>query len=132
MSADTLDDNFFILTPYHRKQEGPKRQRTSSASPSPLLEERQATSQVDSDDGAHIRSSGSKKIRGAAARNHREKELREERERARQDAKMKREGRAERRRVYGECLCASLLISTYITSRLGSRRGIASITIVRG
>ncbi|KIN08070.1 hypothetical protein OIDMADRAFT_140540 [Oidiodendron maius Zn] len=82
------------------KQDGPKRQRTSSASPSPLQDQRQTTSQVDSDDGATARSIGSKKIRGAAARNHREKELREERERARQDAKMKREGRAERRRVY--------------------------------
>lgn len=42
-----------------------------------------------------------KKIRGAAARNHREKELREERERARLEAANKRKGRAERRRVDG-------------------------------
>lgn len=42
-----------------------------------------------------------KKIRGAAARNHREKELREEREKARLEAANKRKGRAERRRVDG-------------------------------
>lgn len=104
-----------LLTPYSSKQDGPKRQRTSSASPSPLQDQRQATSQVDSDDGATARSTGSKKIRGAAARNHREKELREERERARQDAKMKREGRAERRRVYGEDMSVRIMPPTYTT-----------------
>ena len=48
--------------------------------------------------GAHH---SGKKIRGAAARNHREKELREERERARLEAANKRKGRADRRRVDG-------------------------------
>lgn len=45
-----------------------------------------------------------KKIRGAAARNHKEKELREEKERQRLEAKQKRMGRAERRRVDGKSL----------------------------
>lgn len=45
---------------------------------------------------------GAKKIRGAAARNHKEKELRDERERQRQEAAKKRMGRAERRRVDGD------------------------------
>lgn len=122
--------SYSSLTPYCRKQDGPKRQRTSSASPSPLPEQQQTTSQVDSDDGANARSTGSKKIRGAAARNHREKELREEKERARQDAKMKREGRAERRRVYGECAHTSNLMFTYTMSRFGSCRRVTSITII--
>ena len=43
-----------------------------------------------------------KKIRGAAARNHKEKAEREERERSRQEAANKRKGRAERRRIDGE------------------------------
>jgi hypothetical protein len=83
----------------NRKPEGSKRQRTTSASPSPSREHRRFTSQADSDDGTILRNTGAKKIRGAAARNHREKELREERERSRLEAKKKREGRAERRRV---------------------------------
>lgn len=85
---------------FGRKPEGSKRQRTTSASPSPSRDQRRLASQVaDSDEGPSARSGGAKKIRGAAARNHREKELREERERLRLEAKKKREGRAERRRV---------------------------------
>ncbi|KAF4629802.1 hypothetical protein G7Y89_g8341 [Cudoniella acicularis] len=80
------------------KQEGPKRQRTQSASPSPIREQNQ-TPQAESDDGTNGRPGAAKKIRGAAARNHKEKELREERERTRQEAASKRKGRAERRRV---------------------------------
>lgn len=83
-----------------RKPDGPKRQRTLSASPSPVREPQQ-TPQVDSDDGTNGRPGPAKKIRGAAARNHREKELREERERTRQEAASKRKGRAERRRIDG-------------------------------
>ncbi|TAQ84553.1 hypothetical protein B7494_g7133 [Chlorociboria aeruginascens] len=81
------------------KPDGPKRQRTISASPSPAREAPQPHSQADSDDGANGRVAGNKKIRGAAARNHREKEMREERERSRQEAANKRKGRAERRRI---------------------------------
>ncbi|KAG9237665.1 hypothetical protein BJ875DRAFT_481079 [Amylocarpus encephaloides] len=80
------------------KPDGPKRQRTQSASPSPMLKP-QETHQADSDDGTNGRPTGAKKIRGAAARNHREKEMREEREKSRQEAANKRKGRAERRRV---------------------------------
>ncbi|KAF8862641.1 hypothetical protein BDZ45DRAFT_738964 [Acephala macrosclerotiorum] len=81
------------------KPEGPKRQRTASASPSPPRELQRLESQADSDDGTNGRISTAKKIRGAAARNHKEKEAREERERARKEAAQKRMGRAERRRV---------------------------------
>jgi len=83
------------------KPDGPKRQRTASASPSPSPNRELQTveSQADSDDGTNGKTTGAKKIRGAAARNHREKELREERERSRLEAANKRKGRAERRRV---------------------------------
>lgn len=84
-----------------RKPEVSKRQRTASATPSPPRELRRFTSQAESEDGTTPRPIGAKKIRGAAARNHREKELREERERLRLEAKKKREGRAERRRIDG-------------------------------
>ena len=85
-----------------RKPDGPKRQRTTSRTPTPPRELERFTSQADSDDGTNGRPTGTKKIRGAAARNHREKELREERERSRQEAANKRKGRAERRRIEGQ------------------------------
>jgi hypothetical protein len=72
-----------------------------SASPSPSNDLPPFTSQNDSDDGANGRVGGAKKIRGAAARNHREKEAREERERSRLQAANKRANRAERRRIEG-------------------------------
>jgi len=84
------------------KLDGIKRQRTASASPSPSGEPHRFASQVDSDDGATTKPNVGKKIRGAAARNHKEKELREELERSRQEAANKRKGRAERRRIDGE------------------------------
>ncbi|KAG9242275.1 hypothetical protein BJ878DRAFT_482166 [Calycina marina] len=82
-----------------RKPECPKRQRTTSASPSPSRKLPPFTSFVESEDASNVRTAGGKKIRGAAARNHKEKAEREERERLRIEAKKKREGRAERRRV---------------------------------
>lgn len=60
------------------------------------------TAQHDSDERINGRSAGTKKIRGAAARNHREKEAREEREISRAQAANKRAYRAERRRIEGE------------------------------
>lgn len=80
------------------KPDGAKRQRTQSNSPSPAPKQDE-TPQAESDDEINGRQGGSKKIRGAAARNHREKEIREERERSRQEAATKRKGRAERRRA---------------------------------
>ena len=85
-----------------RKLDGVKRQRTASASPSPSGEPPRFASQADSDDGNNGRPNAGKKIRGAAARNHKEKEMREELERSRQEAANKRKGRAERRRIDGE------------------------------
>ncbi len=91
------------------KLDGVKRQRTASASPSPSGEPHRFASQVDSDEGANARPNIGKKIRGAAARNHKEKELKEELERSRQEAANKRKGRAERRRIDGKpwqvCSC---------------------------
>ncbi|KAM3087976.1 Histone deacetylase complex subunit [Clarireedia jacksonii] len=88
------------------KPDGPKRQRTTSASPSPIPDEKlqqtpqQPPSQTESDDGTNFTNGRSgKKIRGAAAKNHREKELREEREKSKLEAANKRKGRAERRRI---------------------------------
>lgn len=87
-----------------------KRQRTASGSPSnPSNPNTNSTSQnADSDDGSPSNkddgNGGPKKIRGAAARNHREKETRDreaEREKARADAAGRRKGRAERRRGDG-------------------------------
>ncbi|KAI9648991.1 Histone deacetylase complex subunit [Ciborinia camelliae] len=93
------------------KPEGPKRQRTDSASPTPEDDEKpqetpqRSVSQAESEDSATLtngRNGGPKKFRGAAAKNHREKELREERERSRLEAATKRKGRAERRRIEGQ------------------------------
>ncbi|RQM07452.1 hypothetical protein DH86_00002908 [Scytalidium sp. 3C] len=81
------------------KPEGSKRQRTASASPSPNPNERFTSQTADSDDGMNGRNNGSRKSRGAAARNNREKEIREEKERSRLEAANKRKGRAERRRA---------------------------------
>ena len=83
-----------------RKNESLKRQRTTSQSPSPANDLPRFTLQNDSDDGTNARNGG-KRIRGAAARNHKEKELRDERERLRAEAANKRKGRADRRRVDG-------------------------------
>ncbi|TGO50625.1 hypothetical protein BCON_0179g00050 [Botryotinia convoluta] len=87
------------------KHDGPKRQRTDSASPTPEDDEKPQEaphSQTESEDSTIVgngRFGAAKKIRGAAAKNHREKELREERERSRLEAANKRKGRAERRRI---------------------------------
>ena len=79
-----------------------KRQRTTSDSPTPPQNHRRSDSQNMSDDEAVPRNASGKRIRGAAARNHREKEMREEKERQRTEAANKRKGRAERRRVDGK------------------------------
>lgn len=100
-----------ILITLSSKHEGPKRQRTDSASPTPEDDEKpqetpqRSVSHAESEDSAIIgngRFGAAKKIRGAAAKNHREKELREERERSRLEAATKRKGRAERRRIEGQ------------------------------
>ncbi|KAI9852727.1 MAG: hypothetical protein M1838_005922 [Thelocarpon superellum] len=87
------------------RQGSTKRQRTGSSTPSsPLHANGRSHSpalEAEEDDSMTKISSqnGPRKIRGAAARNHREKELRErEKERERADAAGRRKGRAERRR----------------------------------
>ena len=91
-----------------RRKESTKRQRTGSGSSSPPSDSRTLLPNPDSEDEGDkpIKAAGGshKKIRGAAARNHRDKEIRdreEKRERERADAAGRRKGRAERRRGDG-------------------------------
>lgn len=97
------------LTILDRKPEGSKRQRTTSATPSPARELHQFASHADSEDGTPGRNGTAKKSRGAAARNTREKEMKDERDKLRQEAANKRKGRAERRRLDGEARSRFLL-----------------------
>lgn len=80
----------------------PKRQRTSSRSPSPQPDKQPEGDE--SDDQAGSRNGSSKKSRNsvaAAARTQREKSEKAEKERQRAEAANKRKGRAERRRADG-------------------------------
>ncbi|KAI9814330.1 MAG: hypothetical protein M1832_005910 [Thelocarpon impressellum] len=84
------------------RQDSVKRRRTSSVTPSSpsnaITHPTSLAAESDDDDGKGS-INGVKKIRGAAARNHREKELRDRyKERERADAAGRRKGRAERRR----------------------------------
>ncbi|KAK5990982.1 Putative histone deacetylase complex subunit cti6 [Cladobotryum mycophilum] len=74
-----------------------KRQRTSSRSASPAIDNTETLSREDSDEDTHARN-GQKKPR--QSRNQ-EKLEKEEKERSRQEASTKRKGRAERRRTEG-------------------------------
>ncbi|MCJ1481878.1 hypothetical protein MMC06_002038 [Schaereria dolodes] len=84
------------------EEHGIKRQRTTSGSSSSPSNIKKSQEGVESEDDAGLagnQNDGAKKIRGAAARNHREKELRDrekEREKERADAAGRRKGRAER------------------------------------
>ena len=78
-----------------------------------------------------MRNSGGKKIRGAAAKNHKEKSEREERERLRLEAKRKREGRAERRRVDGKISADTYPRITLKSSRIRARGGSTTCTAIR-
>lgn len=97
-----------LFLPTSRRKEDTKRQRTGSDSSSPPSDSKTLLPNVDTDEEADRSTkavSGShKKMRGAAARNHRDKEIREreeKRERERADAAGRRKGRAERRRGDG-------------------------------
>jgi hypothetical protein len=81
-----------------------KRQRTGSKSNSPDADKAIGTSSSDEALASKtaIESTPKKNIRGAAARNHQAKELREQRERERQEAANRRKSRVERRRADGE------------------------------
>jgi hypothetical protein len=100
--------NFGMLTDSCRNKGPNKRQRTDSSSP-PLEKPAAVTSSSDEALAANLVQNIPKKIRGAAARNHREKELREQRERERIEAAIKREARSTRRRGDGEIDWFSLL-----------------------
>ncbi|KAI9828282.1 MAG: hypothetical protein M1819_006620 [Sarea resinae] len=81
-----------------------KRLRTASQTPSPSNHTSHSPSRHDDsqDEGTPTKDQAGKRIRGAAARNQRDKELRDrerERERERADAAGRRKGRAERRRA---------------------------------
>ena len=86
------------------RKEPIKRQRTSSNSQSPSFDKPKSNRTSSSDEAlAAIKQSehSPKKIRGAAARNHREKEQREQREKERADAAGRRKARSEKRRGDG-------------------------------
>jgi hypothetical protein len=91
---------------YHSHKESVKRQRTNSHSSStPSLTRSTAVPASSSDEALAIKrdhETSPKRIRGAAAKNHREKELREQRERERLDAATRRKVRSERRRGDGK------------------------------
>lgn len=92
----------------YRPDEGSKRQRTESASSASSNDKQraQADEGENKDSNAGAPTAG-KNIRGAAARNHRNKELRqreEKQQKDRLDAASKRKGRAERRRGDGKTL----------------------------
>ena len=91
----------------HRRKESTKRQRTSSTS-SPS-DSKIVLANLASDDedenGQKPREGGQNKIRGAAARNQRNKELREKeekREQERTEAASRRKARSERRKADGK------------------------------
>ena len=89
--------------PSHRREDGKKRQRTDSGSSSSSHDQATDFNGVMVGDAAH-EGDDQKMIRGAAARNHRAKELREreeQREKQKADAAGRRKGRAERRRGDG-------------------------------
>lgn len=100
--------NVVIFVSTTRRKEDTKRQRTGSDSSSLPSDSKTLLPNADSDeegDQSTKAPTGShKKMRGAAARNHRDKEIRdreEKRERERADAAGRRKGRAERRRGDG-------------------------------
>ena len=88
---------------------GSKRQRTFSSSPSTLSKQSRSPSQPPGDEPSTKPNTngnaGGKKIRGAAARNHRDKEVRDRQKEIaaqRAEAARKREARSERRRGEGK------------------------------
>ena len=92
-----------------RNKHGSKRQRTFSSSPSTLSKQSRSPSQPPGDEHSTKSntngSAGGKKIRGAAARNHRDKEVRDRQKEIaaqRAEAARKREARSERRRGEGK------------------------------
>ena len=114
-----------------RDRHGIKRQRTTSGSSSSPSNIKKSQEGVESEDDAGLagnQNDGAKKIRGAAARNHREKELRDrekEREKERADAAGRRKGRAERaerRRGDGKSRTFCIIFIGILTTprRLGS------------
>ena len=108
-----------------RRKEDTKRQRTGSDSSSLPSDSKTLLPNADSDEDAgqttKAAAGSHKKIRGAAARNRREKEIRdreEKRERERADAAGRRKGRAERRRGDGmSCKLPTLTASAKVVSR---------------
>lgn len=96
------------LNDFYRNKHSSKRQRTLSSSPSTLSKQSRSPSQPPGDDHSTKAgtngSAGAKRIRGAAARNHRDKEVRDRQKEIaaqRAEAARKREARSERRRGEG-------------------------------
>lgn len=88
----------------HRIKQEPKRQRTSSRSPS-------NSPVVESEEDSLKTAAAKQKPRGAAARSQREKEQRDkERERERVEAANRRKGRAERRKADGKASAEVIIV----------------------
>ena len=97
-----------ILTKFsHRQKSTSKRQRTGSKSNSPSTEKDQDVFSS-SDEALAAKAAADqtpkKSIRGAAARNHQAKELRDQKEKERQEAANRRKTRVERRRGEGKSM----------------------------
>lgn len=96
-------DEYATRANWNRRTESAKRQRTTSGSASSASQSKSCRRDVDSENEIE-KPEKAKNIRGAAARNHRNKEDRNrevQREKERVDALGGRKGRAERRRGDG-------------------------------
>ena len=104
MSLGSLQhDELAIRADWSRRNENVKRQRTTSGSASSASQSKSRRRGAESENEIE-KPEKSKSIRGAAARNHRTKEVRDreaQREKQRADALGGRKGRAERRRGDG-------------------------------
>lgn len=96
-------DEYASRANWNRRNENAKRQRTASGSASSASQGKSRRHGADSEDDIE-KPEKTKNIRGAAARNHRNKEVRDreaQREKERTDTLGGRKGRAERRRGDG-------------------------------
>lgn len=103
LEIPVLRENLALQADWNRRNENVKRQRTTSGSASSVSQSKSRPRDADSDNETE-KPEKTKSIRGAAARNHRNKEVRDreaQREKERADALGGRKGRAERRRGDG-------------------------------
>ena len=120
-------------TDWSRRNENVKRQRTTSGSASSASQSKICRRGAESEDEVE-KPEKSKIIRGAAARNHRNKEVRDreaQREKERADAHGNRKGRAERRRGDGNVPQSSLNYLTLLRFCIDRVRSFPSTTLAK-